>query len=223
MLFFKASRFLAACATIILASCSAGGLTTAQSSSSSPQPLGNPRQSYKYDSRTSVFAGRPIGMLRAHAAAPLKGLSPAAKRQSLIYVSDYVQNAIIIYPANKNNPAPVGMITDGIDGPEGVAIDRHGTLYVANNTGNTVTEYPAGAASPSVTLSTSIVNPVAVSVAHNVVSVADTDSSTVLEFKKGSTSPDVTITSITGPGGIGNDASGNLYVAWNNPPFGTGC
>jgi hypothetical protein len=52
-------------------------------------------------------------------------LSPAAKSaQHLIYVSDFLNNDIEIYPTTGSNPNPIGQITDGIDGPEGCYVDH---------------------------------------------------------------------------------------------------
>ena len=41
-----------------------------------------------------------------------------------------------------------GKITDGINEPEGLATDKNGNLYVANQRGKTITVYPPGATSP---------------------------------------------------------------------------
>jgi hypothetical protein len=46
-------------------------------------------------------------------------------------------------------------ITSGIDSTRGAAVDANGTLYVANEDNSTVTEYPEGTTSPSVTITNS--------------------------------------------------------------------
>ena len=54
-------------------------------------------------------------------------LSPAAKSaKHLIYVADFLNNDIEIYPTTGSNPNPIGQITDGISGPEASYVDRHG-------------------------------------------------------------------------------------------------
>ncbi|MGA7357114.1 MAG: hypothetical protein WA431_05910 [Candidatus Cybelea sp.] len=147
-------------------------------------------------------------------------MSPAAKRQKLLYVTDYNASAVLIYFQNNTGAGPQGEITDGIDGPQGDAVDKHGTLYVANDVGNTVTEYPKGATKPSVTLSTDIVKPLDVSVdSKGVVYVMDNSSSEILEFKPGSSSPDATV-SLTKPSDGVNAKNDDLYVSYNTSSYG---
>jgi len=143
-------------------------------------------------------------------------ISPDAVRQRLVYVSDNSANAILIYPQGKSNPAPIGEITDGIDAPLGTAVSKNGTLYVANSFGNDITEYPPGAISPSVTLSTDINFPISVAVDdRGTVAVGEFGAGTILEFEKGSTSPNVTITLLTDPEQLAFDKGRHLYAAWN--------
>jgi hypothetical protein len=72
-------------------------------------------------------------------------LSPAAKSgQHVVYVSDFLANAVEIYPASGSNPAPIGQITDGISGPMGSFVDARGDLFTSNVTNFTVTMYPKG-------------------------------------------------------------------------------
>jgi len=81
------------------------------------------------------------------------GYFPRAKRKATLFISDIDADAIRLFPANKKNPKQNGTITSGINLPVNVAVDLHGTLYVANNGNSTVTEYPFGKTSASVTLS----------------------------------------------------------------------
>ncbi len=55
-----------------------------------------------------------------------------AKNTPLLYVSAAFESVVDIYPEYGKNVAPIGQITDGIDEPEGMAVDRHGNLYVTN-------------------------------------------------------------------------------------------
>ncbi|HKU81058.1 MAG TPA: hypothetical protein VJP76_02725 [Candidatus Tumulicola sp.] len=143
-------------------------------------------------------------------------ISPDAVKQRLIYVSDNSANAILIYPQGKSNPAPIGEITDGIDGPLGTAVSKNGTLYVANSFGNDVTEYPPGATSPSVTLSDGLNYPISVAVDdRGTVAVGEFGQGEILEFEKGSTSPNVTITLLSDPEQLAFDQGRHLYAAWN--------
>jgi hypothetical protein len=143
-------------------------------------------------------------------------LSPAAKAKALVYVSDNTANAVDVYPQGVTNPSPVGRITDGISSPLGNFVDRNGTLYVANAGNSTVTEYPKGSTTPSVTLSTDISRPISVAVdGKGDVAVGEFSSNTILEFPAGSSSPSVTIVLLTLPEALAFDRSGRLYAAWN--------
>ncbi len=142
-------------------------------------------------------------------------LSPAARTQPVVYVSDNSANAIEIYPQRANS-SPIGQITDGISAPLGNFVDQNGTLYVANIGNNTVTEYPKGSTTPSVTLSNDISGPITVAADRSGdVAVGEFASSTILEFPAGSSNPSVTITLLTQPEGLAFDRNGHLYAAWN--------
>jgi sugar lactone lactonase YvrE len=53
----------------------------------------------------------------------------------------------------------VAKISDGVNLPEQLAFDQAKTLYVVNSNISTVSEYPAGATHPSVTLTTGLEYP----------------------------------------------------------------
>ena len=57
-----------------------------------------------------------------------------------------------MYDPTQANPSPLGSITEGINGPMGVAVDKLGQVYVVNIGNNTVTIYPHGSVSPSLTI-----------------------------------------------------------------------
>ena len=139
------------------------------------------------------------------------------KHKATLFISDIDADAIRLFPANKKNPKQTGSITDGIDLPVNDSVDLHGTLYVANNGNSTVTEYPLGQTSPSVTLSGgALIYPNGI-VADNkgtvyVTSGATVGSCYVLVYKKGSSSPDEQISAFQLPVGLAIDKGGNLYV-----------
>jgi sugar lactone lactonase YvrE len=142
-------------------------------------------------------------------------ISPAAKKEKLVYVSDYTSSIVLIYKQGAISGGPIGEIVDGVASPQGIAVDASGTLYVANQGTNTVTEYPAGSTSPSVTLSTGISRPLDLSVDTNgVLYVTEGSASMILEFKPGSTSPDETF-SLTHPSVATNAKNNDLYVTNN--------
>jgi sugar lactone lactonase YvrE len=142
-------------------------------------------------------------------------ISPLAKKKKLLYVTDYTASIVLIYKQGASGAGPIGEIVSGIDQPQGDAVDKSGTLYVANEGNNTVTEYPAGSTDASVTLSTGISRPLDVSVdSTGIVYVMDGSAGQILEFKPGSTSPDATVT-ISHPADAVNAKNNDLYVTYN--------
>ena len=147
-------------------------------------------------------------------------LSPQAKSgNGLIYVSDYLANVVQIYPTTGTNPAPIGQITDGISGPEGSYVDKHGNLFVSNVTNFTVTEYPKGSTTWSLRF-TGLAYPTNVTVdSKGEVYIPDLTGNKVVEFPKNSTRSKRTIT-VEHPQGVAVDASGNLFVSYNGASSG---
>ena len=91
--------------------------------------------------------------------------SGAAKKcKERLYVSSYKLNYVDIYCMKGKNQAPIGKITDGINGPEGLAVDAKGNLYVTNTPGNDVTEYARGSTTPKFTYSAELGDPAGVAV-----------------------------------------------------------
>ncbi|HEY1428663.1 MAG TPA: SMP-30/gluconolactonase/LRE family protein [Candidatus Tumulicola sp.] len=186
-------------------------------SASSPTPLAQTGSAQSAAStRADVRFGLSQGQIARAMATRGRGDARSAKTQPTLFVSDLDAQAILLYPANEKKPVQSGSITDGIDLPINDAVDSSGTVYVANNGNSTVTEYPLGASSPSVTLSDQIVNPngVAVDKAGNVyvTSGAYVGQCNVLVFPKGATSPSATIGPFQLPVGLAIDAKGDLFV-----------
>lgn len=73
--------------------------------------------------------------------------------------SGYSDAAISVYASDGTL---LRSITNGIDQPLSLTVDSAGTLYVANWGSNTVTVYPNGALTPSITISTSVKGPDAI-------------------------------------------------------------
>jgi hypothetical protein len=153
-----------------------------------------------------------------------------------LYISDPGTNSVTLFPANVPNPSSIATITDGVFAPGGLWVDAEGTLYVANGASpgafaGTVTEYPAGAHKPSLTLKSSF-HPRSVAVDANgnvyVGSNDGTDNGTVAisEYAPGRTFPLKTVfpTALRGHpfmGGLAVDARGDLYAAffvYDHPP-----
>jgi DNA-binding beta-propeller fold protein YncE len=176
------------------------------------------------------LGGAPEQAARAHAllgiAQPVHRaggwLSAAAKKaKHLIYVSDFLNNAVEIYSAAGSDQSPVGEITDGISGPEGICADEHGNLYVTNASNQTVTMYPHGSSTYKLQY-TGFAYPTNVTAGKNGwVYVADLVGEKVVEFPKNSTRSKVTI-DITYPQGVALDSKNNLYVEYNTGAHGAG-
>ena len=185
-----------------------------QSTTTSPQAPGSaPMQSVRADVRFGLTS-KQIELADARRG---NGYLHRSKRKATLFVSDIDADAIRLFAANKTNPKQKGIITAGINLPVNVAVDLHGMLYVANNGNSTVTEYPFGTTSPSVTLSgTQLVYPNGIAVDNAgtvyVTSGAYAGSCYVLVYPRGASTPSEQINGFDLPVGLAIDKSGNLYV-----------
>jgi DNA-binding beta-propeller fold protein YncE len=94
----------------------------------------------------------PDGVISHRASSPLARYPK--RRHGLLYVgATSYTNAIDIFPLTGPNQQQVGSITNGIDTPWGLSVDSNKSLYVANAGNHTVTVYPYGSATPSMTYS----------------------------------------------------------------------
>jgi hypothetical protein len=170
-------------------------------------------------STSFVHAGVPF-LPREGRRAP----SPALTGQNypitaeLIFEADQANQQVAIYKHKgiAGNPAPIAKIPDGPGCPYGMAMDKRGKLYVANNCGgNTITEYPAGKLISNKTISNGISNPLGLAIDKNGTLYVSNYPASITEYPFGSTSPSTTITGsgLTDPFGLALDNSGNLFVA----------
>jgi sugar lactone lactonase YvrE len=142
-----------------------------------------------------------------------------------LYIADEYNSQIDIFPVKGRNQPQVGTITSGIAEPYGIWFDR-GTqsLYVANQTNNTVTAYPYGSIKPSRTYSQDLDRPLYPIVdPHGRLYVSNANNGTVVEYSAGSTKVHQVLQT---PGieadGMAFDHHGNLYVAYRTCPSGSG-
>ena len=61
-----------------------------------------------------------------------RGLREWAASKPVLFVSDLQGNVVRMYDPNTPNPTSEGEITDGVLGPQGLAVDAKGSLYVSN-------------------------------------------------------------------------------------------
>ncbi|HEV3090881.1 MAG TPA: hypothetical protein VGX91_05485 [Candidatus Cybelea sp.] len=146
--------------------------------------------------------------------APVRGwMSPDVKaRTSLLYVSDASDDLVDVFsvPGYKLK----GQITDGIDDPEGLAIDQKGKLYVSNYESGTVTVYKPGATSPALTLG-GLTDPDDVVVQKDgYVFVSDYYGDSIAVFAPGKTSAKTHLTDayVKLIFGLGIDSHDNVYL-----------
>jgi hypothetical protein len=185
--FFKASLALAAGG--LLAGC--GGATT-----------------------TNDLAGSPI----QNVAPPAVSANSIVKlaKGGLIYVADYTNSAVHIYPLRGKNQKEIGLIT-GVPIVEYLNVDRWHNLYVVEFVAGKVLVYPKGTTQPSLTLS---VNPSgsypnAVAISHSgEVAVGQFQQNGINFYHKGASTPYKIVPPVPGysSGFCAYDANGNLYV-----------
>jgi hypothetical protein len=140
--------------------------------------------------------------------------------QPLLYVAaDYYANAIDIFPLTGPNQQQIGSITNGVNGPWGLSVDSNNSLYVANGGNGTVTVYPYGSTSPSMTYSGiyGVLYAVADSTGHVFIS----GQNHLLEFKAGRNRVIAHTHLGLETDGMAEDGQGNLYVAYRGKASGS--
>ena len=150
----------------------------------------------------------------ARVADALGPVAPDACAKSKIYVADYANSDIELYPQGVTNPKPCAKITTGVSSPEGIYVDAKGTLYVANYASTTVTEYARGAKSPKLTITTAAPGYDVFVGSDRTLYVAEPTAQTVAEYGPGATSPNLTLSFDGGAYGVATDKQNNLYVSY---------
>jgi hypothetical protein len=145
-------------------------------------------------------------------------MSPNAKREQLLYVSQPEQSVVDVYSVPAYSLE--GQITDGIDFPQGVTADKHGNLYVANLEGDSVTIYPQGGTSPTRTLSDSY-GPLDVALTKNGYVLVGDNAGGVDVFPPNASSPSTRLTNadLSVVAGVAADAHNDAYAAGNNVSY----
>ena len=137
-------RYVILLAGSVLSSCQ-GGLQTPLASSAPPASvvsLGSPR------------AQRP--QVRA------SWMTPDAKKKQLLYVTDPIDWDVLVYDYRSGKQ--VGMLSSGLDDPQGLCVDKSGNVWVANSGGYNMVEFPHGVKTPIATLDDNSYEPVSCSI-----------------------------------------------------------
>lgn len=123
-------------------------------------------------------------------------------------------NDIQVYDVRKAHPVPIAEITDGVNRPCSVCIDKHRTLYVVNLEGS-VSEYALGATTPKLVITNGIDQPAfcAIDGGGNLW-VTNIGGRNATEYLVGSSVPHKVITKgLFFPIGIAFDHHGVMYIA----------
>ena len=188
-----ASTLTAAIAANLISGCS--GNTPQGASGMLPQPLA---QSQARLSRTVEHNGKRI--------------EPLTTQDT--YLADAGSNQVTAYDHSGNWVCTIKGSQSELNGPDFITFDTSDTLYVANQKGNTVTEYGPCQTAPIQTLnSPDISSPTAIAIgsAGNVY-IANEGNSSVTEYSGGSVVQQL-VQNINKPRALVFDSEGNLYVA----------
>lgn len=144
--------------------------------------------------------------------------SKYSTKKSLIFEGDQEEAAVNIYQtkAVSGNPAPIATIHVATGCPYGIAADKSGTIYVADNCAvGDVEEYPKGSTTMKTAITDGISYPLGLAFDSQQNLYVSDYPAAITVYAKGSTTPSETITGggMTDPFGLAIDKSGNLYIA----------
>ncbi|MGA8533208.1 MAG: hypothetical protein WB615_03750 [Candidatus Tumulicola sp.] len=125
---------------------------------------------------------------------------------------------VYIYAPGSTTPT---VITNGVYGPEALAVDAQGNLYVANANSATnhipnIVVYAPGAKSPTRSITSGVTNPLVIHCdgKSNLFVMNVTESPTMTVYASGTSTPKATISDgLQLPTAFAFDSSSNLYVA----------
>ena len=141
-----------------------------------------------------------------------------SSKKSLVFEGDQLEAAVNIYKtaALSSNPAPIATIHVAAGCPYGMAMNKKGTLYVADNCGgNDVEEYSKGSTTLKTKITDGISNPLGLAIDAKGNLYVSNYPAAITIYAAGTTSPSATITGggMIDPFGVALDKSGNLYIA----------
>lgn len=197
-------RALIAATLVAIAGCSGG---------TSPQSASLPAQ----NALTFVHRGVPFALPMPYTAVS-RATGGYSTKKSLVFEGDQSQKAVNIYETSAlaSNPPPIATIKVAAGCPYGMAVDKKGTIYVADNCGgNDVEEYAKGSTTLKTKITNGISNPLGLAIDKNGTLYVSNYPASITEYPFGSTTPSMTITGggLADPFGLALDKSGNLYIA----------
>jgi sugar lactone lactonase YvrE len=167
-----------------------------------------------------VHAGVPFALFSgAHARLPLGSVHPTyATNASLVFEADQDEAAVNVYQTADltADPGPIATMHVLNGCPYGLATDKKGTIYVADNcSGNDVEEFPKGSTTEKTAITDSVSNPLGIAVDKHGTLYVSNYPAAIEEYKKGATSPFQSVTGqgLTDPFGLALDKAQNLYIA----------
>jgi hypothetical protein len=148
-------------------------------------------------------------------------ISPRARLQPLLYISDFRLGVVNIYLQAGHGQLPVGVI-GGLSQPQGLHVTPNGDLYVVSSGTATIEVYHRGQTAPFETLddSSSHAEPVSVTVdPEGQVYAGHLSGNTISVFAKGSLTPTQTITDVHAGAiyFVAMDSTGKLFVSYRDP------
>lgn len=148
-------------------------------------------------------------------------ISPSAAHAGIIYGASYNGAVINMYALKGNNQTVVGQLTNSLVSPQGIVVDAHHRLWVANTNAGNILGFDRGATTPFRTLQDTNEFPISVAVDESGnVYAANAESTTgppgnVVMYTPGSTNPIVlTYADFNLVLGIGVDPGGNVFVSY---------
>ena len=155
------------------------------------------------------FANLPASALRLPQGWPTDDKA----RKPILFIADLQGNVVRMYDPNTPNPPAEGTITDGVFGPQGIAVDSKGALYVSNvgYPKSTITVYAPGQSKPKLTIPGPGYYGLAVNSKGDIFGTFT--GGTVSGYRPGAKKPYETIGGFVNPNGIAVDAKDNVWVA----------
>ncbi len=192
-------------ALFAVAGCSGGGTSPSLSS-------GSPGLS------SYVHQGMPFAPAMHHAGLQRSVQPTYSTLGSLVFEGDQSEAQVNVYKTGKlpTNPAPIASIKVSAGCPYGLAADKTGTIYVADNCGgNDVELFAKGSTTMKSKITTGISNPLGLTIDASQNLYVSNYPASITVYHLGGTTPFETITGggMADPFGVALDSSGNLYIA----------